>query len=527
MTHPADRAQWTGGILLVAAGVFALLLALPGQTVTTVYVNDLFIFLDGAYRIDQGQVPNRDFHTALGPLTFYLPWLGYRLSGTLGGAMPVGVALLLVLFAPLLVHVLGSRLRSAVALPFGLFVLLVIAVPMNLGESIRGLSFAMYYNRIGWAALGVLLVMYCPPSRPSRAQAWLDLGSAAALTLLMLFLKATYGAVALAFLAFMLLDRQQWRWAAGAIGLTVAGALIVELFWRSTLPHLADLLLTSRVSGSRGPVDWSLGLLHHLADIVLLAIIVGFALRVSRSIRDGFFYAFCAGVGLVIMAQNSQPWGILTIHAGAAVGAELVLRSEEFRTRAWTLARGIAIVFLALVLPTAIHCLLALGLHAGLAATRFGDPFPMAGYSEVRLARLWQPGDHAFASAYLASIRDGAGILAILGRPERVSVLDFVNPFSAGLGLPPPRGDNAWLHWNRNVDAQHHLSGNDLLGGVEVLMVPKWGINHQPLIELYGETVRTAFEPIRETALWTAHRRRGSQRVAEPSPRHSFEGIEP
>jgi hypothetical protein len=51
---------------------FAPSLALPGQTLTTKYVNDLLIFLDGAHRISWGQVPNRDFHTALGPWP-YLP----------------------------------------------------------------------------------------------------------------------------------------------------------------------------------------------------------------------------------------------------------------------------------------------------------------------------------------------------------------------------------------------------------------------------------------------------------------------
>ena len=67
----------------------ALLLAGPGRTVTTAYVNDLFIFLDGAHRVASGQVPNRDFHTALGPLVYYIPAAGLLLSGHLGAAMPL------------------------------------------------------------------------------------------------------------------------------------------------------------------------------------------------------------------------------------------------------------------------------------------------------------------------------------------------------------------------------------------------------------------------------------------------------
>src|SRR5687768_18335082 len=101
-------------LILSMAAVCALLLALPGRTVTTAYVNDLFIFLDGAHRIVSGQVPNRDFHTALGPLVYYIPAAGLLLSGHFGGAMPLGTALFVVAVAPAIAHILASRLRAAI-----------------------------------------------------------------------------------------------------------------------------------------------------------------------------------------------------------------------------------------------------------------------------------------------------------------------------------------------------------------------------------------------------------------------------
>ncbi|CAA9306829.1 MAG: FIG00986277: hypothetical protein, partial [uncultured Microvirga sp.] len=103
------------GPVLGMAVAGALLLALPGETVTTAYLNDLFIFLDGAHRIMAGQVPNRDFHTPLGPLAFYIPAAGYWLSGTLGGAMPTGMALSMIALAPAIAHVLASRLQPVIA----------------------------------------------------------------------------------------------------------------------------------------------------------------------------------------------------------------------------------------------------------------------------------------------------------------------------------------------------------------------------------------------------------------------------
>ncbi len=70
-TAPVRRRAVPVALVIVLIGiVLAHGLALPGQTVTTKYVNDLFVFLDGAHRIASGQVPNVDFHTSLGPLSF-------------------------------------------------------------------------------------------------------------------------------------------------------------------------------------------------------------------------------------------------------------------------------------------------------------------------------------------------------------------------------------------------------------------------------------------------------------------------
>ena len=531
-TQPVTRRQRSlpvAAILLLMAVGCALLLGLPGRTVATKYLYDLFIFLDGAHRIVAGQVPSLDFHTALGPLTFYIPAAGAWLSGHLGGAMPTGMALLILALAPAIAHVLASRLQAVIALPFGAFLLLVLAAPVNLGESVTSLSFAMFYNRIGWAALAVLLVMYLQP-REGRRRDWADAACGALLTLVMAYTKATYGLVALAFLGFLLLaDPRQRRWAGLALGLTLVSAILVELAWGGTRAHIEDLVLANKVSGTRTFHDLALGFLRHLADYVLVAILVGFALRRTRSMRDLLFFGFCAGPGLLIMSQNAQPWGIVTLHAGAAVAAEMLLRPRgsagsmpagdgpppAVRTGFAPngLAAGTPLLLLALLLPTAVHCAIGLGLHAGLAAARAGESIGMPGYEGVRLVRLWSETDQHFSAQYLTSLRDGAEALASLDAPSRVSVLDFVSPFSAGLGLEPPRGDSAWLHWGRNVDEAHFIPPEQLFRDVRILMVPKWGIYNVPLIGLYGEAVERSFEPVRETEFWTVHSRRAQPEV--------------
>ncbi len=520
-----ERAPPVGVILLALAAAFALMLALPGQSVATKYLNDLFLILDSAYRVAGGQVPNRDFHTILGPLASYVPAVGYGLSGTLGGAVPTGMAVAIIVLAAPIAHVLTSRLRPVIALPFGIFLLLVLAVPILLGETITALSFAKFYNRIGWAALGALLVMYLRPERIHARQDLLDTLCGAFLTLVMVYTKLTYGVVALAFLGFMLFDHRQRRWAAGALGLTLIAGLLVEAFWRSSLAYLADLRLALDVGGFlRGTwgqiIDHILG---NLTDYVLAALFAGLALRRTRSLRDALFYGFCAVTGFLIINQNFQAWGILTLHAAAAVAAETILRAEDDPAldpgeRRWSVSAGAKLLFLALVLPTIVHCAAALGLHTVAASTGAGQAVALPRLGEVRLANLWTWSEYDAGAAYLATLQDGAEALSGLDRqPNGILVLDLANPFSMALNAPPPTGDTPWLQWDRTLNGSHFVPAEALLAKVEIVMEPKPApagdaVGPAPA-SLYGPYIAANFDLVRETPHWRIHRR---SRPVEP-----------
>jgi hypothetical protein len=105
-------------LLVVLAALCALLLVLPGETVTTRYLSDPVVTLNGAYRDSSGQMPGRDFHTPFGPLAYYAPAAGFALSGTLGGAIPVATTLTPLVLAVSPAFILHSRLRPVLANPF-------------------------------------------------------------------------------------------------------------------------------------------------------------------------------------------------------------------------------------------------------------------------------------------------------------------------------------------------------------------------------------------------------------------------
>jgi hypothetical protein len=511
--------------VLAMALACALLLALPGQTVVVKYVNDLMIFLDGAHRVASGQDPNRDFHAALGPLVYYLPAAGLWLTGQLGGAMPVGTALVVVALTPVLAHILATRLSPVIAIPAGAFLLLLLAVPLNVGEGVTALSFGMFYNRIGWAALAALLLMYLRPHAAHARQHVFDALCAAFIVILLLYTKVTYGLVAFGFVVFMLLDRTQRRWAAAALAITVAVGLVVEAFWGATAAHIADLMLAGKVSGMKGSIpDLGYAFLGNLADYVLFSLVAGLALWRTRSLRDLLFYGFCAVAGFLLVRQNFQGWGIITLHAGAAVAAEMLLRPGRAPVQGERWAAAAPVLVLILLLPTIVHFAMALGLHAALASTRAGQDFGLPRFERVRLVNLLSPGDYVPSAKYLKTLEDGARALAEVDpKPGHVFVLDFINPFSAGLGLQPARGDSSWQHWERNFDETHFIPPEQLFEDVRIVMDPKWSVEEYTtngLRQVYGPYLEANFELVHETEYWKLYvaRERRLQSVVARDP---------
>jgi hypothetical protein len=123
--------------------------------------------------------------------------------------------------------------------------------------------------------------------------------------------------------------------------------------------------------------------------------------------------------------------------------------------------------------------------------------------------RLWTEGDYPAFTRYLASLQDGAQALSDLGGDARhVLVLDFVGPFSAGLGLTPPHGDSTWYHWGRTVNEDNYLPARTLFRNVHVVMEPKWPIESwtaNGLRQIYSDYLAEHYELVQDTADWRVY----------------------
>jgi len=533
----------TAGALLGFTALLLLALLLPGRTYLGQYANDFMVFVDGANRILNGQVPNREFHTPLGPLAFLLPAFGWWAGGSLGTMMPVATAAFALIFVPLLIYVVSSRLPLGWALAFGLFMVLLVAVPLNPGEPPDRTSFAMFYNRFCWAVLSTLFLMVLPP-KPALGRVSLDALVIAALLLLMFYLKVSYAAIGLVFVAALCLLRGKRTAALLGLGLTAGAVLVVELFWSQTAVYIGDIRSAAAASGTVRGTFFTLArsILDNFADYVLIGGMLLVALL--RDARTEYLLAvlFMTVGGLLLINQNAQQTEVITLLPAALVAAFAPARDGTRGDRGWPGLIG-ALVLAALVIPAGAMNISTLGYEVVKAAQGPGDaPFdeqldglvtlegslrdmkPGAQVLEdvyrtgsadletvnmLRHARYRQP---VGQTEYIRSLKDAVRMLR--SEPKlggRVYTLDMPNPLNALAGRTAPVGLDAWNHLGRTFSPDHYRDPTATFANVDVVMVPKLPVElatFQVLRTLYGPYIETHYELVAESTYWRGYRRK-------------------
>lgn len=525
--------------LTAAAAVWLLLLTLPGKTVATQNTWDLMFFLEAADRVLAGQVPNRDFHSPMGPLSFVLPALGLSLAGDFGGMLPVATALFTCALLPLALYACVSRLPPGYALGFGLYVLILTIAPAYIGDFSPKPTFGMFYNRWGYALVSLLFLFALPP-RAGSSDERADVVAMAALWLLMFYLKMTYAAIGGVFLLALVWFAHSRRAALAA--LVVSGIVIVavELIWGATFGYLGDLRSAAAATGAvRGGL---LGLFATVVNNVAGIYLFAAAILVALLARVRFDYLLLAlymgAVGIMLDRHNAQGPGLLTFIPGALV-ALLAPRREPASQSDWSGLTG-ALLVGALAFPVAVAALGNLAFHflaasaapssvgrlAGLVAldapTSTRAPSARAapdaghGCDPVDPAVLLidsHGGERGVSpSQYVAMAHDGARLLAADPRlAGAVLVFDLPNPFNSILNRRPPVGVDLFYDAEVTISDSVHPAPADLLRDVSVVMLPRHPIRY-PTFDLmrrvYGPHLRANYVLAGRSPCWDAYARR-------------------
>ena len=310
--HP-DKANWITSlpvVLLAVLLVQAALLLFPGHLAITGHEVDVLHATEAAFRLSMGQEQHKDFLTPLGilafsPIAFFLE-LGFGIAtANLLANLTVGA-----FFVPFLVWIGRRRLPGKMGHLYGILTIVMITAVVYGGDQAT-VSMSMYYNRWGWAAVFVIVVVLLLPDRGASPRRIMD-GAIVGLMLgYLLLLKATFFVGLAPAVALVYLIDRDWRQLSACaytgFAVCVAATLLfggVE-FWRL---YLLDLLFVSSSDVRPWPGKEFTELLALPAylpgTMCLLAAIVG--LRKSVFSHEGLIL-FLLSPGLAYITY--QNWG--------------------------------------------------------------------------------------------------------------------------------------------------------------------------------------------------------------------------
>jgi hypothetical protein len=487
-------------IVALPLTVASFLLLAPPTVFSREMSWDLLFNLEGAWNLWNGLQLHVDIHDPLGIVTFGLTALGFHIVGIGPRAFLVGETLYALLMLAAAICIFPRRLPLAAAFVATLYVVLLVIVPINLGDSIEIYSFAMSYNRLGWSALTLLFTaLFLEPRDESGA--WLDQGIAFLLGALLFYLKITYFGVAVMAISAAILISPHVRRHAG-VWIGILGVLAILAAAPFNIRYWEDILATLQTGAARLDVATQIKNLVKSKDIAVILIDLAcllFLRHAGVSWRRIASAVFIIGCGALILSQNQQFDGIALYVVVALLLFESARTALERQTRlrAPEAALLLAAVLIAPALDIASMGASLVGYYAKATASDQyvvrdtnlrGLAIPPEQPNLIRLfsgsqmipgllnaARLQHPRYELTQAEYLNTILEAAGTIRTLmsssgmTRPPRVGLLDAVNPLPFMLGLQPPSGRQLWFD-----PAFPWPDAEEFLGGLDYVFVPKF-----------------------------------------------------
>lgn len=508
-SYPWLRSNVVRALLPAALAALCLVRAYIALSGITVYAHDAFGALDGAWRVLNGQTPHADFYSPLGPLIYLVTAFGLLLSQ--GGAEGAGYsqAVCGCLLGLWTYRLSLRRMGHLPAILLCLTVVLLAINPASVGEPPPNTS-CMAYNRYGYALVALLLVeaVASPDSAGRRAEFQGGVSTGAILALL-LFLKISYfvGAAALAAMLIPCRKQHKARWGGGFCGFLLVFLIFCAYLKFNLGPMWNDLQMVAGAKPTRVNSfiveNVYLSVAFYLAFIFASArfLAAGGDGQAARAVRIAGV-AVCAA-GLFLLSTNFQFYGLPL----SAVMAVLVIRQIAVlapRGNSHTLKQAALLLWGSLFVAGNVSYD-SMGLGFGAAQRYSWGETAQASFHAGVLA-----GFRSYQKGYVELVNDGLRLLNQHRRPgETVMSLDFSNPFSYALGLPPAPGGATTLHYRGNFSDSHHPAPEHLFGQASLVMVPVVPSEEGLLASvprIYGPYLAAHFQMIGESPGWRLYR---------------------
>jgi len=530
---PASYLRDAGAIVLILAVCAAA--ASAGAVHTKIFGHDIFVFLDGGWRVTNGQRPNTDFSPGIGTLLPLLMAASLKLAHNSVNAVGYASALVGAVVGFWSYAIGRRRMAWPPAILISLLLTLIAVAPYPLGLLPNMLSHAMIYNRYGYALLGVVVLEAFQKNERDPNNKLIPGGvSTGIITAALLFLKPSFGLVALVFvLCSVLMDlRNRWRPIAILLGLT-AGTMAVMAWLRFDFAAVWSsfrLLAAAKSTGLSGwQIRWALAKgLPDFAWLALLAVLVGVIRAwkepIGRAFRAMPVAVLVVAGGALLLASNAQAGGY-PLNAVLAI-----LLAEQGRIAARESGIGLTRGFLradSVVLLVAVLCFAptlvanASGLTYAVLDSRRNPAasevarFQSAPLRDLALYDVPDGTDADYRSngrVYVTYVNDGMDLIRRTSIPdETVFTLDMVNPFSYALERRPAHGGTDCIDVDHQFNDTHKPTPEWLFGFANIVMVPKHpaaaALSTVALRRNYLAAVQSEFRLCAESSWWQLYKR--------------------
>jgi hypothetical protein len=518
---------WLQWPFALAAAIYFVFIAIAETGPICRYGHDVFSFLDGGWRIYNGQMPYRDFNLPLGPLEYLIMAGGMLLTKGSTQGIAIGNAAFGVIIAIWGWLLARRRMPVIPALLVVAWLILTAASPTPLGHATPDFpSCAMLYNRHAYALLGLVLVECAFASERSRF--WGGFSSGAALALMALLKLNFFGIAGLFLLASVAASQDTMPRFKGCLAGIACVALAITIYLRlAILTFFSDIWLAVEARRSRlqllGTIHGLLGraetlilVLMTLAAVLLLA---PGRLRQRRSVTMFLLGGIViASTPLFLKTDSGETHcQLATLWATILVGA----LATAFRQSKEKVAVS-AVIALCLV---AIFAQFFLDARSVQTLVRFNDPvvkaegFAFANQGMERVKFYDIKADkmgYQFDNGHFQvdQVNDGLTLLEKFSTPdESIFTLGYNNPFTYILQRKPALGGSVWLQIGDNFPANHPISGDRLFGDARLVMLANYPSDleesNAALAETYRPYLSQHFVFVASSQWWSLYRRTG------------------
>ncbi|PLW78361.1 hypothetical protein [Cohaesibacter celericrescens] len=536
-------------VTIVVSGIFVLAAC---HLLTTIpygrSFHDLFVLLDGAYRISVGQMPHVDFSSPIGPLLLFVMRAGEMLFPQ-GNAFVVYHALMWLLLTPA-VTMLAPRFSSyrAFLAALGIFAAIML-LPMTLDDTyLSEISYFASYNRFATGILLLIGLWYVLPK--SRFDGFL----LAFLLFLLVFIKITAAMVGLGIVVSALVLRRAEWWTGALAAVWLFGSMVVlETATGLVSGYMSDIGTMIALNEESGVYAFFYSAFNNWLVLLLAGLLVSTALwsfvkqtdigtvGLFPSIRQFWIReAFLIDTVLLVIAAwgaESQNTGGLGLIAAAAI---------FFHPVAWRSDRLItALLVTAMIFPVAnmaVKRSLKILIRERVAAPvqpmeilAKGTRIPLPTYEgarffseilheklellrEIQAKRYFFSHDPQSNAPAFALARYMDTVRAIENFKERnykdlatsFTSLVFSDPFARTLGLMPAKGTMLTMDLDRTVPHFTKESAGDYLKTANGVFVDRCDIVGEDFGALFDPVLKTDFNKLPLTACWDFYIRKTS-----------------